>query len=120
METPKKTGLGSSLLLRRTVNPPVSPAAPLPVTSIQEVMPATEELPSQVITPELTLVPPIQPHRKPSKKSLVLHDRCTLYLEREINKQLGIASRLEGRDRSEIVSDLLQRYLPKYRVEREE
>lgn len=119
METPKKTGLGSSLLLRRTETPAVIPSAAL-VVPPSDVIPTPETLPSIQPAPETTSVPPIQVSRRSPKKPLVLRDPCTLYIERGVNKQLHLAARVEGRERSEIVTDLLRKHLPKYRVEREE
>jgi hypothetical protein len=61
-----------------------------------------------------------QPARKRKKKkpALVLRDRCTLYLERDVNELLDHAAHAEARDRSELVSELLRKHLPRYQVER--
>lgn len=117
MKTKKKTGLGKSLLLRRTIDPRESPEAPLPVVPSQEAMFVSEGLPPSMNKPEAEPAPAIQSHGKPTKKSLVLHDRCTLYLEREINERLSLTAGIKGPDRSDIVNDILRKHLPTYRIE---
>lgn len=119
MEKQNKTGLGKSLLLQRTVISAVPPTTPA-VVPAEEVTPAPEltELPEPILEP--IPVPPPPASRKSSAKPLVLRDQCTLYLEREVNKQLHIVARAEGRERSEIVSDILRQHLPKYRIELQE
>jgi hypothetical protein len=113
METERNTGLGGSLLLQRTdVHEQIKPLdAPL---EIPEVKIAAEPESAQ---PEVAMDE--RPRRLRVKKAaLVLRDRCTLYLEREVNDQLDIAARIQGRERSELVSELLRKHLPKYQVER--
>ncbi len=118
METSNKTGLGNSLLLQRTVISAVPPATPA-------VVPAQEATPAPVLPyqpesiPEPIPIPPIQASRKSPKQPLVLRDQCTLYIERGVNRQLHIVAHAEGRERSEIVSDILRKHLPKYRIELE-
>lgn len=117
MDTIKKTGLGESLLLRRTENPPMPTPVEVPDVQTSEVLPKPEP-----IAPEPVLVESPAPRsaaKKPKKQMLVLRDRCTLYLERAVNEQLHMAARIEGRERSEIATDILRKHLPKYRVERE-
>lgn len=45
-----------------------------------------------------------------------LRDRCTLYLDEEINQLLNMVARVEQKQRSEVVSELLRKYLPRYRI----
>lgn len=124
MVTDRKTGLGSSLLLRRTAQPAELPVEPKTVP-VQEI-PASEPKPLPTIDPQPesavdmpVVAPPSMPKMKGTEK-LTLRDRCTIYLERGVNDQLHMTSRIEGRERSEIVSEILRKYLPKYRIEREE
>lgn len=117
MDTIKKTGLGESLLLRRTETPPMPTLAEVPDVQTSEVLPKPEP-----VAPEPIRVESLAPRpaaKKPKKKVLVLRDRCTLYLERAVNEQLHLAARIEGRERSEIATEILRKHLPKYRVERE-
>lgn len=113
----KQTGLGMSLLLRRTepkpiteqpavVSQPEPTAVPEPVTA----QPSVEEVAVQEI--------PKGNRKKTRQKPQVLQDRCTLYIARDVNDKLDLASRVEDRDRSEIVSELLRKHLPEYRIER--
>ena len=119
MDTPKKTGLGSSLLLRRTVTPPVPPDSPVVLPAPSAVI-ISEPVPAPLPSPEPIQTPPLQSPQQAPKPPLVLRDRCTLYITREVNEQLHVTARIEGRERSEIVSDLLRKYLPRYRIERQE
>jgi metal-responsive CopG/Arc/MetJ family transcriptional regulator len=47
-----------------------------------------------------------------------LRDRCTVYLDPAINQQLDLVARIERRQRSEVVTDILRHYLPKYQIKR--
>jgi metal-responsive CopG/Arc/MetJ family transcriptional regulator len=47
-----------------------------------------------------------------------LRDRCTVYLDPAVNQQLDFVARVERRQRSEVVTDILRRYLPKYQIKR--
>ena len=119
METIRKTGLGDSLLLRRTEAPPTAvPAVPADVQTPDLSSPPepTSSVPA-IATTDSALPQPSS--KKRPKEQLVLRDRCTLYLERAVNERLDMAARIEGRERSEVATDILQKYLPKYRVERE-
>jgi hypothetical protein len=48
-----------------------------------------------------------------------LGDRCTIYLDRDINAHLDFVSRIECKRRSQIVCEILRAYLPKYSVTKE-
>lgn len=119
METSKNTGLANSFLLRRTEVPAVLPDVPV-VTPTQETESVLETPVSPVPTPEPTPVSPIQNAPQSHKKQPVLRDRCTLYIAQEVNELLDVAARVEGRDRSEIVTDILREHLPTFRIERRE
>ena len=120
METTRKTGLGDSLLLRRTEAPLIAAPAVVPDVQTSDVMPIPETVPPVPKKFETKSVLPRQTPTKKRKAPLVLRDRCTLYLEREVNDQLDMTARIEGRERSEVATDILRKYLPKYRVEREQ
>ncbi len=124
MATDRKTGLGSSLLLRRTaqlaepsVEPKTEPVQEIPASEPKPLPPVESQPESAVEMPVVAL--PSTPKKKGTEKP-TLRDRCTLYLERGVNEQLHMTSRIEGRERSEIVSEILRKHLPKYRIEREE
>ena len=119
METPKKTGLGNSLLLRRTALPPFVPQAPPVVPTLNSTV-IPESLPVPLPESETTPAPLMRASRKTRTKPLVLRDRCTLYIAREVNEKLQTAASVERRERSEIVSDILREHLPTYRIERQE
>lgn len=119
METIRNTGLGNSLLLRRTDTPPAAAADVSSDIPTFETPAAPEPSPSLAPAAEPETTIPQPESRKATKQRLTLRDRCTLYLDRQVNDQLDIAARIEGRERSEIVSDLLSQHLPRYRVERE-
>lgn len=114
--TPKKTGLGSSLLLRRT-EPPAAPRRPDARDGQAAQRSADPETPA---TPAAETPETSRPKPPAAKHRAVPRDRCTLYLDQDVNERLDLAARIEGRERSEVASDLLRRHLPKYRVEREE
>lgn len=101
----KRSGLAGSFLFGRRAEP-VSDAP-----NVSDV--------SDVQTPP---VPAISKPRQPvsrASKPLSLRDRCTIYLERTVNDRLDLVARIEGRERSEVVTELLQKHLPKYRIESE-
>lgn len=113
----KQTGLGMSLLLQRTDQKP------------KPERPAADPRPEPTVTPEPEVVEtpgeesiiqeiPQRSRKKSRQKPQVLQDRCTLYIAREVNEKLHLAARVEDRDRSEIVSELLRKHLPEYRIER--
>lgn len=107
MNNDKHTGLEGSLLLQRTVPPQNDLPAPPPETSErQEPQPAASTPAEPVVA-------------SPQKVPKPLRDRCTLYLAPEVNTQLDLVARIERRQRSEVVNDLLGQHLPKYRVDRE-
>jgi len=54
---------------------------------------------------------------KPTRK-FQLRDRCTLYLDPEVNQQLDLVAGIERRQRSQVVTELLRQYLPDYQVQR--
>ncbi len=117
METTKNTGLGSSLLLQRTERPVSETSANVP--DVQTLVTPTPEPDAKPKPTSVEALPPHQTSKKSRTKALVLRDRCTLYLDRELNEQLHITSRVEGRERSDVVNDILRKHLPKYRIERE-
>jgi hypothetical protein len=100
----KHTGLGESLLLQRTApQPPIDPPIPS----------QTSERPEHFeIHPE-----PVQ--QVEIKKPQELRDRCTVYLDRDVNMQLDLVARIERKQRSEVVTEILRANMPKYRVDRE-
>lgn len=121
MDQPRKTGLGGSLLLQRT-EPSGTPERP-------DVSPP----PASLNAPADASVPQTSQRSKRSERSnvqqstlrgkdepQVLRDRCTLYIDREVNERLDLVARVEGRERSEVVSQLLRKHLPKYRIETED
>ncbi|MDB5341993.1 MAG: hypothetical protein JWP89_370 [Schlesneria sp.] len=120
MQPTRKTGLGDSLLLRRTEEPAPEASAVSADVPMASVSPAPESEPT---VPVVTPIEPVLPRTTSTKKrkeQLVLRDRSTLYLERSVNEQLRLVARIEGRERSEVATDILRKYLPKYRIEREE
>ncbi len=100
----RHTGLGGSLLLQRT--------APQPSTVVSTPLQIAEQ-------PEHADVPPEPEPKTEVKKPQELRDRCTLYLDREVNAQLDFVARIERRQRSEIVAEILRGNLPKYSVNKE-
>lgn len=114
METERKTGLGGSLLLQRTDVPPQFKPQDSPIEVPDVEIAAVPEK----AQPNAIIEEPRQKQPMRRKAARVLRDRCTLYLERDVNEQLDIAARLQGRERSEVVTELLQKHLPKYQVER--
>lgn len=102
--TDKNTGLGDSLLLKRT-DPD-----------------GAGELPKDAQTPGAAKRPEAAV-RRPSKTArptpIQLRDRCTIYLDPDVNRQLDLVARIERRQRSEVVTDTLRANLPKYRVDLE-
>lgn len=118
MKTTRKTGLGDSLLLQRTEPAPETIVpAPTDVPASEPMSIPTPPPPQTEVEAEPALPEPVS--KKQQKVKLVLRDRCTLYLERTVNEQLGMVARIEGRERSDIASDILRKHLPKYRIERE-
>ena len=106
MLKPKETGLGAnSFLLRRPTEetverPDVSESAPIPTSK----QPPTTRPADRAARP------------KPNKPQPTPRDRCTLYLDREINERLDLAAQFEDSERSEIVTKMLRQHLPKYRI----
>jgi len=103
----RRTGLGS-LLLRRT-------------DGERHPKPPEEHEPHRG-PPDPTLDPgpgidlPTEPTRKTNRARP--RDRCTLYLDEDVNQQLDLVARVERRQRSEVVTELLRRHLPSYRISR--
>lgn len=120
METTRKTGLGDSLLLRRTEAPSAVTPTVIPDAQVPAGVSTPEPTPSEPATVEAESVLPPPDSKLPRKVPLVLRDRCTLYLDRAVNEQLHMAARIEGRERSEVVTDILRKHLPKYRIELQE
>lgn len=103
LTTPKKTGLAGSLLFGRAAKP--APAEPRPSAVAAPAAPVESD----------GSIPVERPSRR-VERELRLRDRCTLYLDEEINELLNSVARIEQRQRSEVVSELLRKYLPRYRV----
>ena len=107
----RRTGLGlGSLLLHRTTEREVAPTPrtyPAPQPAEAETYPETTSPQARPLNQR-----GINPARQ-------LRDRCTLYLEPGVNQQLDLVARIERRQRSEGVTDILRRYLPKYRISEE-
>lgn len=99
----KHTGLGSSLLLQRTVTEPLE--NPIPSQTSER--------------PEHFEVDPGSDRQPEIEKPQELRDRCTLYLDRDVNTQLDLVARIERKQRSEVVTEILRANMPKYRVDRE-
>ncbi|MBA3311787.1 MAG: ribbon-helix-helix domain-containing protein [Planctomycetota bacterium] len=116
------TGLGGSLLLKRTEQ-----AEPKNAPDVRDVpnvanvraseKPQESETAKAAQTPKRSERP--RPPRREKAAQAVPRDRCTLYLDQDVNERLDIAARIEGRERSEVASDLLRRHLPTYRIERD-
>jgi hypothetical protein len=106
----KRTGMGGLFLLKRT--------APLPSETKSETTsspePLTREMPQQRDFAPQEISP-----KNNQKAPKPLRDRCTLYLEPEVNRQLELVARIERKQRSEVVTEILQNHLPRYRINRE-
>ena len=93
----KKTGLGRSLLFGggKQDEEVVTP------TNTQALeMTETADAPSPI----------------PAKRR-ELRDRCTLYLNPEVNERLDLVSRIERKERSVVVTEILRSHLPNYRID---
>ncbi len=102
--TDKKTGLGDSLLLQRT--DPDGADEP----------PKDAQTSGAAKRPEAALE---RPSTTPQPTPEQLRDRCTIYLDPDINTQLDLVARIQRKQRSEVVTELLRANLPKYRVDLE-
>lgn len=117
----KKTGLGSSLLLQRTE--PTSASQPRNARDVQTPeVPETSALDevedAAVQTPRTLKRSQRSPHSQRRGKARVIpRQRCTLHLDEDVEEQLDLVARVEGKERSEVVSDLLRTHLPKYRIQ---
>lgn len=119
MENSPKTGLGDSLLLRRTETPQ-APGRP-DVSALPDAQALAD-------APDQAAVSDVQPSSRPKRPAgsrgrkaqrLTLRDKVTLHLDRDVNDRLDLAARVEGKERSEVASEILRRHLPKYHIERE-
>jgi len=99
------TGLGESLLLRRTDETQASQPA------------ANVETPRRSPSPQPQSQPKVS---RPAPKLRPLRDRCTIYLDPDINRRLDLVARIERKERSEVVSDLLREHLPHYEIRRDD
>ena len=104
----RRTGLGfGSLLLHRTTEQE-APPTPKPQPAIEQ--PETERYEES----------PLPLKRPLNERGIIrnrdLRDRCTVYLDPAVNQQLDIVAGVERRQRSEVVTDILRRYLPKYQI----
>jgi hypothetical protein len=98
----RDTGLGDSLLLKRT-----EPAGPAPV---REETPRHEQ--PQPVDGDAA-ARPAAPRRRPRR----IRDRCTIYLDPDVNKRLDLVARIERKERSEVVTEILRQHLPSYRID---
>lgn len=111
----KKTGLGSSLLVRRTGTSEDPERFDVPnVSDASEPETSNSSEPQNAQTPETSERSNVQTSRKSIRQ--VVRDRCTLYLDQDVNERLRLVAGIEGKERSEIASDLLRQYLPEYDV----
>lgn len=114
-QSDKQTGLGSSLLVRRTEPPQemAETANPKPRVSLEPV----REEQSDAVDPRVIQTPK-RPDVQTSEKSQPqgVRDRCTLYLSPDVNQRLHITARLEEKERSDVVNELLRQNLPKFEV----
>ncbi|MBI1902936.1 MAG: hypothetical protein HYS13_17705 [Planctomycetia bacterium] len=110
MAKPKTTGLGESLLLRRTDPPADRPRKPAKNGQERKEAPPIEPAGADDPAPAdpLSTV-----HRA------VPRDRTTLYLDQDVNDWLDLAARIERKQRSELASEILRKHLPRYRIEPE-
>ena len=107
----RRTGLGlGSLLLHRTTEQEVPPVPKAHAISQPQ---APEAYPETAVPQGRAL------NQRGINRARQLRDRCTLYLEPGVNQQLDLVARIERRQRSEVVTDILRRYLPKYRISEE-
>lgn len=111
----KKTGLGNSLLLRRTeptLEPEIATEAQSSDRSEPQKLQRSETPDGEVLqTPQ----PPEDP-LPPTPKPQPVRDRCTIYLDPDVNRRLHVVARIEGKDRSDIVTEILRQYLPEFEV----
>lgn len=119
MKNDKKTGLAPSLLLRRTEPTEIpEPNNVPPATEIDE--PVTETAFPDAQTSSQSETATIAGSRRPGKIfRMIPRDKATIYMERDLNEQLRRVAALEGRDRSDVVNQILRKHLPRYRVERQ-
>jgi hypothetical protein len=104
MDNDRKTGLGGgSLLLRRT-----EPVETEPSTASAIQPPETPTEP-QAAQPSAS--------SKGKKHRAIPRDKCTLHLDHDVNEWLDLAARVEGRERSEVASELLRKHLPRYSIQ---
>ena len=109
----KKTGLGSSLLLKRTTPPEPT----LNVNHCSALPPLTE--PERSNVSDVSDAPQDQPTVASNQPvNEVLRDRCTIYIDKDVNDRLETAARLERKQRSEVVTEILRQHLPNYRIDR--
>lgn len=106
MSTSRRTGLGVPHLFRRPAE-----AKPTPLPEQEDLQPNDQPPESTNWGQRELPASRTQPVRKPR-----LRDRCTLYLDPEINQQLDFVAGVERRQRSEVVTELLRAHLPKYRI----
>jgi hypothetical protein len=109
---PKKTGLAAEpLLLQRTD---------------QVAEPQTEQFsapPSQAAPRKNSNHPPL-PARKPTKRNggayrAVPRTKVTLFIDEDVNAHLDLTARVEGKQRSEVATEILRKHMPRYRIEPE-
>jgi hypothetical protein len=122
MAKERKTGLGDFLFGRES-NSPVPPQR-----SEADYAPEVDEPQQQVRAdhenrpiPEPQGYPP-RTFRRPTNRRVALkalRDKCTIYLEPDVNQELDVVSRVEQKMRSEVVNDILRQYLPHYDVRRQ-
>lgn len=111
----KGTGLGSSLLVRRT-EPLAEPKVSEEVQAAVDPEPQKRE---DSTTPSSQVLQ-IHVHEDNSAgqetKPQMIRDRCTIYLDPDVNQRLHLTARVEEKDRSQIVNEILRQHLPEFQV----
>lgn len=111
----KSTGLGS-LLLKRTENDAASESKPPAVETSKrpDVQAAQDRSSAEIKSDSSSTEQNNSAAKQEADRPQTARDRCTLYLDADLNRQLHIAAKLEGKERSEIVSEILRQHLPVY------
>lgn len=66
--------------------------------------------------PKRTSTSPARPPRRRAAKRTRLRIRRTIHLEDDLDEQLSLVAGIEGKERSEIVNNLLRKHLRQYEV----
>ena|SRR5579872_305857 len=113
METTRKTGLADSFLFRRTE--PDDAPQPAKRQDAPDA-PGVSDVPNAPDAQEPTPRGRSRVPRPKKSQRVTLRDRCTLHIDRDVNEWLDLVARIEGKERSEVVSEILRNNLPKYRI----